>query len=317
MKRIFAALLVFLMLVSATACASGQAAEDTEAVPAAQVVTDVEIPDFTVLVNGVEVTHETMAAYTVYSVQTHSVNSQGTEDNRLYIGYAMSDVFAAAGLTGDYTEVEAVADDGYAITYDADIAALPTTLLAVIRDGEPFKKGPWFAPCHSGTSGDYLKNVASIGVDSEAVLPEDTEEETAETGLPEIQDRTDKVTFGEFKFLVNGNEVTNDTLAGLSIYKITVNVENSKGVVSEATYTGYRLSDVLAACGITEFDSVIAVADDGYESVIDYDTANSEYTLLAIEKDKETGEGGTVWVAPCMENTSGSYIKLVVEIKTV
>jgi len=146
---------------------------------------------------------------------------------------------------------------------------------------------------------------------------EDTEEETAETGLPEIQDRTDKVTFGEFKFLVNGNEVTNDTLAGLSIYKITVNVENSKGVVSEATYTGYRLSDVLAACGITEFDSVIAVADDGYESVIDYDTANSEYTLLAIEKDKETGEGGTVWVAPCMENTSGSYIKLVVEIKTV
>lgn len=314
MKKIIAALLVILMLIGVSACTKEKNKEENEA-PTAQVVTDADIPEFSVLVNGVEVTDETMAAYNVYSVQTHSVNSHGTEDNRLYVGYAVSDVLAAAGVTGEYTEVKAAADDGYEIAYDADTAALSTTLLAVIRDGEPFKKGPWFAPCHSGTSGDYLKNVASIGVDAEAALPEDTEEDTAETGLPEIQDKTDKVTFGDYRFLVNGNEVTNDTLAGLSIYKITVNVENSKGVVSEATYTGYRLSDVLAACGVTEFDSVTAVADDGYESVIDSDTAKSEYTLLAIEKDKETGEGGTVWVAPCQKTTSGKYVKLVVEIK--
>lgn len=314
MKRIIASLLVLLLLMGAAACTNEKPEETTNA-PAAQIVTDAEIPEFSVLVNGVEVTNETMADYTVYSVQTHSVNSHGTEDNRLYVGYAVSDVLAAAGIEGEYTEVKAAADDGYEIAYDADTAKLSTTLLAVIRDGEPFKKGPWFAPCHSGTSGDYLKNVASIGVDAEAVLPEDTEEDTEETGLPEIQDRTDKVTFGDYRFLVNGNEVTNDTLAGLSIYKITVNVVNSKGVESEATYTGYRLSDVLAACGVTEFTSVTAVADDGYESDIDSDTAKSEYTLLAIEKDKETGEGGTVWVAPCMETTSGEYVKLVVEIK--
>ncbi len=314
MKKIIAVLLVILMLIGVCACAK-EKPEETNAAPTVQVVIDAEIPEFSVLVNGVEVTNETMADYTVYSVQTHSVNSQGTEDDRLYVGYAVSDVFAAAGITGEYTEVKAVADDGYEIAYDAATAALPTTLLAVIRDGEPFKKGPWFAPCHSGTSGDYLKNVASIGVDAEAALPEDTEEDSAETGLPEIQDRTDKVTFGEYKFLVNGNEVTNDTLAGISIYKITVNVVNSKGIESEATYTGYRFSDVLTVCGVTEFDSVIAVADDGYESQIDSETAKSEYTLLAIEKDKETGEGGTVWVAPCKETTSGKYVKLVVEIK--
>ncbi len=314
MKRIIAILLVLLLLIGAAACTK-ENLEETNKAPTAQVVTGAEIPDFTVLVNGVEVTDETMAAYTVYSVQTHSVNSHGTEDNRLYVGYTVSDIIAAAGVTGEYTEIKAAADDGYEIAYDAETAALPTTLLAVIRDGEPFKKGPWFAPCHSGTSGDYLKNVASIGVDAEAALPEETEEDAVVTGLPEIQDKTDKITFGDYKFLVNGNEVTNNTLAGLSIYKITVNVENSKGIVSEATYTGYRLSDVLAACGVTEFDSVIAVADDGYESEIGIDTAKSEYTLLAIEKDKETGEGGTVWVAPCQETTSGQYVKLVVEIK--
>ncbi len=314
MKKIIALLMALMLLVGIVGCGKKETSTKDEAITA-EVVTDVEIPEFSVLVNGTEITDKAMASCTVYSVQTHTVNSTGTEDNRVYVGYTISDILAAAGITGGYTTVEAAADDGYTISYDASTAAQPTTLLAVIRDGEAFKKGPWFAPCSSGASGDFLKNVASLGVDAEAVLPENKEDETPSDSLPEIQDKTDKVSFGDFSFLVNGKEVTNETLSGLSIYKISVNVENSKGVVSEATYTGYRLSDVLTACGVSDHTSVTAVADDGYESIIDKETAESEYTLLAIEKDKETGKGGTVWVAPCKETTSGKYIKLVVELK--
>ena len=97
-------------------------------------------------------------------------------------------------------------------------------------------------------------------------------------------------------------------------YKIDATVTNSAGETSTSTYTGYRLSDVLAACGAEGYTSVKAVANDGYETELDLESADSEYTLLAIEKDKETGEEGTVWVAPCLETSSKAYCKLVVEI---
>ena len=37
-------------------------------------------------------------------------------------------------------------------------------------------------------------------------------------------------------------------------------------------------------------------------------------TIIAIEKDKELGKDGTIWVAPCLETSSSAYCKLVVEI---
>lgn len=137
----------------------------------------------------------------------------------------------------------------------------------------------------------------------------------AAESLPEIQDKTDKVKFADFKFKVNGTEVTNATLAGLHIYKISVKTVNSKGNPGEATYGGYRLSDVLEACGLKNVTKVTAIADDGYTSELDAALINSEYTLVAIEKDKETGKNGTIWLAPCSETVSGSYCKLVVELK--
>ncbi len=91
-------------------------------------------------------------------------------------------------------------------------------------------------------------------------------------------------------------------------------VENKNGETSESTYTGYMLFDVLKACGIDSPSSVKAIANDGYETELTPELASSEYTLVAIEKDKETGEDGTIWLAPCSETTASSYCKLVVEI---
>jgi len=106
--------------------------------------------------------------------------------------------------------------------------------------------------------------------------------------------------------------VKNADLDGLSIYKIKVVTENSKGTRSESSYTGYLLSDVMEKLGLT--GTVKAVADDGYESELSAEQTASEFTLIAIEKDKETGKNGTVWVAPCEESSSSAYCKGVVEI---
>ena len=90
--------------------------------------------------------------------------------------------------------------------------------------------------------------------------------------------------------------------------------EDKTGALSESTYTGYKLSDVLKACGISSAATVTVIANDGYESDLGAELIESEYTLVAIEKDKEVGEDGTIWVAPCSETASKSFCKLVVEI---
>ncbi len=278
----------------------------------------VTVPAFSIQVNGVEITNESMADYAVYEIQTSTVNSAGTASTATYAGFALSDVLAAAGVT-DYESVTATADDGYAVEVSAEVAAAPSTLVAVTKDGAQFSGSPWFAPCSSGTTGDYLKGMVAITLDgAPAQLPAEPAESGEPSGggesAPEIQDKTDKVTFEAFSFKVNGAEVTNETLDGLHIYKIDATATNSKGESSTSTYTGYRLSDVLAAAGVTDYTTVKAVANDGYETELALESANSEYTLVAIEKDKELGEDGTIWVAPCLEESSSAYCKLVVEI---
>ena len=336
MKKLLTLLLALSLVLSMAACGSKtndtapdstedqqtqetndqpQEAEEPSA-PEAKELVGVTIPAFTVMVGEKEITDATMAEYAVYEVQTTSVNSAGTESTSTYVGFALSDVLTAAGIT-EYQTVTATADDDYAVEVDGTVAAEPTTLLAISKDGEQFKTSPWFAPCSSGTTGDYLKGMVALsveGAEGEVPSAEREEEKTAPDGAPEIADRTDKVEFAPYSFLVNGTEVTNDTLEGLSIYKIDAQVTNKKGEQKVTTYTGYRLSDVLAAAGVTEYTTVKAVANDGYETALELETANSEYTLLAIERDKEVGEDGTVWVAPCLEQEASAYPKLVVEI---
>jgi hypothetical protein len=289
--------------------------------PVAEEVKGVAIPAFAVMINGVEINQDIMAAHPMYSVQAVSVNSSGTESHTAYVGFAMKDVLDAAKLTEDYVWVQAVADDGYAVTLTGGVVMEDTTLLAISKDGSPFVAAPWFAPCSSVTTGDYLKSTVSILVNTtedapniEHASPADGGSEPTGGELPEILDRTDKVELAPFSFLVNGTAATNETLAGLSIYKITATTVNSNGETVQADYTGYRLADVLKAVGADGKATVKAVANDGFESVLTAEMILSDHTLVAIEKDKELGEDGTVWLAPCAQTASGSYSKLVTEI---
>ena len=336
MKKILSMILVLALALSLAACAAApekttEAPETTAPVaektaPVAEEVKGVTIPEFAIMINGVKVDNVMMAAYPTYSVTAFSINSSGTESTTTYVGFAMTDVLAAAGLTENYIWLEATADDGYAIEVTGEIVTASTTLLAITKNGEQFKTAPWFAPCGSETTGDYLKNMVSIlvnttegkpeGIDNTLVEEADPTEAPADepAEAPELSDKTDKVTFADFCFKVNGQEVTNATLEGQRIYKVSVNVVNKNGNASEASYTGYKLIDVLAALGITDYTTVKVIANDGYETELTADQAASEYTLIAIEKDKELGEDGTIWVAPCLETSSSAYCKLVVEI---
>lgn len=137
----------------------------------------------------------------------------------------------------------------------------------------------------------------------------------APEGAPEIKDATGKFTVPEFSFKVNGKEIKNADMADASVYKITVETVNSKGNASEDTYGGYAIKDVLAAAGCPDATKIIAVANDGYEVEFELTDENAPYSLVAIEKNKEVGEDGTVFFAPCLETVTGKYARLVVEFK--
>lgn len=338
MKKVLSLLVALLMVFSLAACGQpaedGSSGSDTSSLssvsggngPVAEEVNGVTVPAFTVSVNGKAITEADMADYPIYSVQATSINSAETESTVTYVGFAIKDVLAAAGLSESYVWIEAAADDGYTVPFsDKALIEADTTLLAVTKDGAAFETAPWFAPCTDTTTGNYLKGCVSIlvntsegkpdGVDH-GVIPTDGGSDDSTVGsLPGILDRTDKVEFAAFSFLVNGEEVTNETLDGLSIYKIDATTVNSAGESSVSGYTGYKLADVLEVCGITDAKSVTAVANDGYENELVGDLISSDYTLISIEKDKELGEDGTVWLAPCSETSSKSFSKLVVEIK--
>lgn len=317
MKKLLALLLVLVMVFTFAACGT-QNGEDVQEQAAFEEVKGVTIPAFTVYVNGNPVTNDDMAAYPIYSIQVTTTNSSGTTTTPTYIGFKMTDVMEAAQLTDAYIYVTAIADDGYAVEF-TDVADFSNMMLGISKDGTQFKALPWFCPCDSATTGDYLQGCENILFNTTNEKPEiETQKADVQEGEyagPDKQDKTDKVEFGDFSFKVNGNDVTNADLEGLSIFKVTAQATNSKGVTSEATYTGYVLADVLAAAGVTDYSKVFAVANDGYENELTLEQAQSEYTIVAIEKDKETGEDGTIWVAPCEETSSGKYSKLVVEIK--
>lgn len=320
MKKSLSLVLALMLILSLVACGNQSATPSNSAGPVATEVKGVTIPAFSVTVNGVTVDQTAMAFYPMYSVQATSTNSAGTESTTTYVGFAMKDVFAAAKLTEAYVWLEAKADDGYAVTVTGEKVLADTTLLAMTKDGEPFGTSPWLAPCSSVTTGDYLKGCVSMLVnttegapDSTVVTPEVSGSELALTGeLPEIQDKTDKVEFADFYFIVNGKGIINSKLKDLHIYKITVTVADKSGALSESTYTGYKLADVLTVCGIQSPTSVELVTSDGNVTELDSKLIASEYTLVAIEKDEVVGESGTIWVAPCSETASKSYLKLVV-----
>ncbi|MCL1830850.1 MAG: hypothetical protein FWG21_05410 [Oscillospiraceae bacterium] len=337
-KRFLALMLAIMLLISLTfvSCKKEEEPEqekptvvettkpaDETPVPennsALEEVKGVTIPAFELFINGVSVTQDTMAAYPVYSVAATSVNSTGTESTSIYIGFSFLDLLDAAGLKEQYVWLQVVADDGYAVTLTGAEVMEETNMIAMTKDGSPYAVAPWFAPCSNPVTGNYLKNAVSILLNTVESAPDmshtmsSNDAQDAE-GLPEIQYRTDKVEFAPYCFKINGQDVTNETLEGLRIYKIAPIVTNNKGETEERNYTGYNLMDVLNAVGVGDATNVKAVANDGFESVLTEEMINSEYTLIAIEFEKEVGEDGTVWIAPCAQTTAGSYVKLVVNI---
>ena len=319
MKKILSILMIMTCSLMLLSCGSKEQ-NNTSKESVFEEVKGVTIPKFTVSINDKIVTNEDLAEYPIYKSQVTSVNSSGTETTVNYIGFRFVDALEKAGLSGKTNYIEAIADDGYSVVYEAKRKP-ENMLIAISKDGSQFKKSPWFCPCDSDTTGEFLQGLTFILVNDKNEKPnamphKNTENVSADTTLnpPDKLDRTDKVTFEAFKFKVAGKEVENEDLAGLSIYKITCDALNSKDAVITSTYTGFVLKDVLNKLGVDLNKKITAVANDGYKVELTKEQVNSEYTLVAIEKDKELGKGGTIWLAPCEEDRTKKYASNVVEI---
>lgn len=324
MKKVLAVLLAMIMVFSFAACggkSDGGKKDDTPAKDELLVEKKgVTIPAFEIKVGGVKITNEEMADYPIYEASVTSTNSSGTTSTVVYIGFKVNDAVKAAGLEGTAGKLTATADDGYAV--EIENGASENNMIAISKDGTQFKSFPWFIPCDSETTGDQLKGCAKIEIEgmkapAGADGSDPNAQQSAELAPPDKQDKTDKMkdSLPDFNLKIDGNPVTKADLEGLSIYKIAVQVLNKKGEVVDHTYAGFILSDVLDKLGISA-GSIKIVANDGYESELGGAMVKNEFTMIAVECDKEAGEDGTVWIAPCSSNESNAYSKLVVEIKT-
>ena len=175
MKKILLVLLTFMCLFTLVACKSEATTEEETVVEETvevqeetsteeeKVYQKEEMPDFSIVVCGTTITNESMDEYAVYTISVETTNSEGTVKNYTYAGYSILDVLKAAGVEASEGVVVATATDGYEISYEENIIIEPT-LVALIRNDEAFKEGPWLAPCESTTNGDYLKNLAEIKI---------------------------------------------------------------------------------------------------------------------------------------------------------
>lgn len=315
-----------IMIFSFAACGGGSGenggnggGKETES--AMTEVKGVTIPAFTISVGGVKVTNDDMAAYPIYQATVDTVNSSGTAHSNVFVGFKLTDVFDFCGITEVSGKITPKATDDYTFDYEGDVDSI---MIAMTKDGTQFKNGPWFCPTDTDTTGDILQDLKTVAFEK-ANVPEDRKEKGGEGGNggsgegeptelkdPVAEDKSDKIVFGDFSFKINDKDVTNADLAGLKVWRITVTTQNSKGVISESKYSGYVLKDVLGAIGLSDVTSVQAVAADGYTSDLAAGLINNDLTIIAIEKDKETGENGTVWLAPCSETTGNLYARDVV-----
>lgn len=177
MKKILLVLLTFMCLFTLVACKNDTSSNQEEKVAEEtlevqeettneeeeKVYEKDEMPDFSIVVCGKTITKEEMDEYAVYTISVQTTNSEGTVKDYTYAGYSILDVLKAAGVKTSEGVVVATATDGYEINYEENIIIEPT-LIALIRNDETFKEGPWLAPCESTTNGDYLKNLSEIKI---------------------------------------------------------------------------------------------------------------------------------------------------------
>ncbi len=321
-KKVLALLLAMLMIFSLTACGKEKEPEKPTPSSAMEEVKGVTIPAFSIHVGGVKVTNDDMAEYACYKATVDTVNSSGTPHSNVFIGFKLTDILEFCGITDVSGKITPKATDDYTFDYEG---TLENIMVAISKDGTQFKNGPWFCPVDTKTTGDILSDLKNIKFEK-ANVPEskiDPNEnggggksgEVTELAAPVAEDKTDKITFADFSFQINGKAVTNADLAGLKVWRITVTTQNSKGVISESKYSGYVLKDVLEKLGYKDVTSVKAIAADGYSSELAAGNIANELTIIAIEKDKATGENGTVWLAPCAETTGNLYARDVVNFE--
>lgn len=171
MKKILLVLLTIMCLFTLVACKNETSSNPEETAEVQEEVTNEEekvyekdeMPDFSIVVCGKTITKEEMAEYAVYTISVQTTNSEGTVKDYTYAGYSILDVLKAAGVETSEGVVVATATDGYEISYEENII-IESTLIALIRNDETFKEGPWLAPCESTTNGDYLKNLSEIKI---------------------------------------------------------------------------------------------------------------------------------------------------------
>lgn len=154
-SRAFSLVALFLTLIlslSLTGC-----------VRATPVEGKVDVPPFTILIDGKQYTEANFVELPVYECTATSTNNYGTEESYVYTGYQLEDVLNTAGAS-TANGVTAVGSDGYESDFTAKETQADTTLLAFWRDGKPSAEEGTVsvAPCKSNESPDYVKVVAEI-----------------------------------------------------------------------------------------------------------------------------------------------------------
>ena len=154
-SRAFSLVALFLTLIlslSLTGC-----------VRATPVEGKVDVPPFTILIDGKQYTEANFAELPVYECTATSTNNYGTEETYVYTGYQLEDVLNSVGATAT-NGVTAVGSDGYESDFTAKETKADTTLLAFWRDGKPSAEEGTVsvAPCKSDESPDYVKVVTEI-----------------------------------------------------------------------------------------------------------------------------------------------------------
>lgn len=123
----------------------------------------VDVPRFTLNVDGTDYGESAFSDLTVYECGSTSKNSYGNERTYLYTGFRLSDVFSKVGKTTE-NGVTVVCTDGYEVDLDEKAAGASTTLVAFWRDGKPSSEAGtvYVVPCKDKDSPDYAKAVSGL-----------------------------------------------------------------------------------------------------------------------------------------------------------
>lgn len=319
MKKSLLILLALMLMLSLTACGGTSSnppamAPSASEGPAAQEVTGIDVPAFKVFINGIEITHQAMAAYPLYSVDATSTNTYGTETTINYVGYSIADVLKAAELEEDYLWLQGVASDGYTITLSDDMVLDKTTLLAITQDGAPFPHSPWLAPCRSKVTPDYLRAVDYILVNTTAGPPDiaapsgdDTDvsrvenhDETEPRPAVSATDDSDTVVL-----TITGDGVSGETTWTLARLKtltdgyreITYSTTNNWPTRGHITAHGVSLPHLLRQAGILDSAASFKLkALDGYQAVITREQMFGE--MYSYTNHSASGSSGQVVAEP-------------------